>query len=214
MKHQLSILHIGSLLWCWTEFLEELMEKVLKLGWIPIIYFVATQGTIFNWTSIVSNSLSSCISAVLGGVSQKKSEFYMSSILIDCILCTQPFPSLKFHWDKDRAPVYAAYKLFWAHKYYSYYKEICENFIMPLYTLIFLFKCNCMSEGALKVVQEYRSYYLKEEGLYLRMYGSSRAPSLLPRYATDYVLHKKAIRQLYIDGVGNFLLNRKRKYIL
>ena len=126
--------------------------KSFKMGLIPVIYFVATQGTIFNWASIVSNSLSTCISAALGGVSQKKSKFYMSSILIDCILCTWPFPAFKCHWDKDRAPVYAAYKIFWAHKYYSYYEEICENFIMPLYTLIFLSECNCMSEGALKVL--------------------------------------------------------------
>ena len=62
--------------------------KIFKLGWIPIIFYVATQGTIFNWANIMSNSLSACISSSLGGVSQKKSEFYMSSILVDCILCT------------------------------------------------------------------------------------------------------------------------------
>ena len=157
----------------------------------------------------MSNSLSGYISVSLGGVPQKKSEFYMSSILIDCILCTQPFPALKCHWDKDRAPVSAAYKLFWAHKYYNYYKEICEHFIMPLYTLIFLVECNCMWEEAFKVIQEYENYYLIEDGLYVRMYGSSRAPSLLPRYATNYVLHKEVVWQLYIDGIGNFLFEQK-----
>ena len=86
--------------------------------------------------------------------------------------------------------MYAAYKLFRAHKYYNHYREICDYFIMPLYTLIFLVESNCMSEEAFKVVQEYRSYYLTEEGLYLRMYGGLRAPSLLPKYATDYVIHK------------------------
>ena len=129
----------------------------------------------------------------------------MSSILIDCILCIQPFPALNFRWDKDRAPVYTAYKLFWAQKYYNYYKEICEHFIMPLYTFIFLVECNCMSEEAFKVMQEYGSYYLIEDGLYLRIYGGSRAPSLLPRYATNYLVHKEVVTQLYIDGVGNFL---------
>ena len=54
-------------------------------------------------------------------------------------------------------------------------------------------------------MQEYISYYLTEEGLYLRMYGVSRAPSRLPKYNIDYVVHKEAMRQLYIDGVGNFL---------
>ena len=42
------------------------------------------------------------------------------------------------------------------------------------------------------------------------MYGGSRAPSLLLKYATDCVLHKEAVRQLYIDGVGNFLFEHKK----
>ena len=62
---------------------------------------------------------------------------------------------------------------------------------MLLYTLIFLTECNCMFEEAFKVIEEYRDYYLTEEGMYIKMYGGSRAPSLLPKYATDYVLHKE-----------------------
>ena len=51
---------------------------------------------------------------------------------------------------------------------------------------------------------------MTEKGLYLRMFGGSRAPSLLPKYATDYAIHKEVVRQLYIDGVGNFLLKQKK----
>ena len=76
--------------------------KNYKLSWVQVILFVATQGTIFNWENIISNSLSSCISTALGGISQKKSEFYMSSFLIDCILCKQQFPTLNFQWDKAK----------------------------------------------------------------------------------------------------------------
>ena len=82
---------------------------------------------------------------------------------------------------------------------------------MPLYTLIFMIECNCMSEEAFKGIEEYGDYYLTKEGLYIRMYGGSRAPSLLPKYATDYVLHKEAVRQVYIDGVGNFLFEHKKE---
>ena len=39
------------------------------------------------------------------------------------------------------------------------------------------------------------------------MFSETRAPSLLPKYATDYVIHKKA---LYIDGVGNFFFDQKK----
>ena len=82
---------------------------------------------------------------------------------------------------------------------------------MPLYTLIFLNECNCMSEEAFKVIQEFGDYYLMEDGLYIRMYGGSKTPSLLPKYATYYVLHKEAVRHLYIDGVGNFLFEHKKE---
>ena len=89
-----------------------------------------------------------------------------------------------------KTPVYFAYQLLWAHKYYSFYKSICEYFLMQLYNLIFLTECNCMFEESLNIVEENGNYYLSEEGLYLRMFGGSRAPSLLPKYTTDYVVHK------------------------
>ena len=81
---------------------------------------------------------------------------------------------------------------------------------MPLYRLIFLTECNFMFEEALKAVEDNDHYYLIEEGLYLRMFGGTRAPSLLPRYATDYVVHKEVVRQLYIDGIVNFHFYQKK----
>ena len=48
---------------------ERAHGKSFKLGWVPIIFYVATQGIVFNWANIVSNSLSSCIASALGGVS-------------------------------------------------------------------------------------------------------------------------------------------------
>ena len=81
---------------------------------------------------------------------------------------------------------------------------------MPLYTLIFLIECNCMSEEAFKVIEEHANYYLTDEGLYIKMSGCSREPSLLPKYATDYVVQKEAVRQVYLDGVGSFLFEHKK----
>ena len=39
--------------------------KSFKLEWMPIIFYVATQGTIFNWANIVSNSLSAYMASAL-----------------------------------------------------------------------------------------------------------------------------------------------------
>ena len=65
---------------------------------------------------------------------------------------------------------------------------------MPLYKLIFLTECDCMSKKTLEVVEENDNYYLSEEILYIRMYGGSRAPSLLPKYDIYYIVHKEAVR--------------------
>ena len=100
---------------------ERAHGKSFKLEWMPIIFYVSTQGTIFNWANIVSNSLSACMASALGGVSQKRSEFYMTSILVECIPCNQTFPGLRCIWDKERMHVYSAYKPLWAHKYHSHY---------------------------------------------------------------------------------------------
>ena len=130
--------------------------------------------------------------------------------MLDCIFCTQSFPALKCKWDKAKSPVYDAYKLLWAHKYFNHYKSICEDFIMPLYKLIFLTECDCMLEETLNILQDNGHYYLREEGLYLRMFGSSRAPSLFPKYTMDYVIHEKRVRKVYIDGVGSFLFEQNK----
>ena len=62
----------------------------------------------------------------------------------------------------------------------------------------------------MEVICAYGEYYFFKEGTYIRMYGGSRAPSLLPKYAMDYVVHKEAVRQLFIDGFGNFLFDMKK----
>ena len=67
-----------------------------------------------------------------------------------------------------------------------------------------------MSEEAVQVVEEYVDYFLTEDGLYFRMFGGSRAPSLLPKYATDYIIHKEAVRQVFLDGIGSFLFEHKK----
>ena len=41
------------------------------------------------------------------------------------------------------------------------------------------------------------------------MYGGTKAPSLLPKYATDYIVHKEAIRQLFLDGFGSYMFDMK-----
>ena len=42
------------------------------------------------------------------------------------------------------------------------------------------------------------------------MYGGTKSLSLLPKYATDYIVHKEAIRQIFLDGFGIHLFDLKK----
>ena len=44
------------------------------------------------------------------------------------------------------------------------------------------------------------------------MYGGTKAPLLLPKYATDYIVLKEVVRQVFLDGFGNHLFDIK-KYV-
>ena len=42
------------------------------------------------------------------------------------------------------------------------------------------------------------------------MYGGTKAPSLLPRYATYYIVHKESVRHIFLDGFGSHLFDLKK----
>ena len=42
------------------------------------------------------------------------------------------------------------------------------------------------------------------------MYGGTRAPSLLPKYETNYIVLKEAVRQVLLDGFGIHLFDIKK----
>ena len=71
--------------------------RLFKLEWIPIIFHVATQGTVFNWASMVSSSLSSCVTSALEGESKKRLDFYMSSIFNRLHIMQPGFPRSQVH---------------------------------------------------------------------------------------------------------------------
>ena len=50
--------------------------------------------------------------------------------------------------------------------------------------------------------------------MYLRMYGGTKAPSLLPNHAIDYILIKETVRQVFLDGFGNHLFDIKKAMFL
>ena len=95
--------------------------KTYNFGWIPLMYYVVMEGTSFNWAYIATRNLSKCIKAAREGLKKNKSEFFMSSFLIDCILYRNGFEKLNCVWIEGKAPIYIAYQIMGAHRYHNHY---------------------------------------------------------------------------------------------
>ena len=83
--------------------------KMYNFGWIPIMYYVAMEGTVFKWADIATRNLSKGIKEAHAGLKQSKSKSFMSSFLIDCILYRHRFEKLNCVWIKGKYPIYVAY---------------------------------------------------------------------------------------------------------
>ena len=46
--------------------------------------------------------------------------------------------------------------------------------------------------------------------MYLRMCGGKKSPFLLCIYTNDYITHKEAVRQLFLNGFGRHLFGLKK----
>ena len=46
------------------------------------------------------------------------------------------------------------------------------------------------------------------------MYEGTKAPSLLPNYATDYIVLKEVVRKLFMDGFGSHMFDIKEDVFL
>ena len=112
--------------------------KTYNFGWGPLMYYASMERTILNWADIAIRNLSKCVKVAQEGLKQSKSEFFMSSFLIDCIIYRHKFERLKCVWKGGKAPIYTTNQILGAHKYHNHYQLICEDFIRPLYKLIFL----------------------------------------------------------------------------
>ena len=120
--------------------------KFCKFGWIALIYHIAMKGTIFNWSDITAKNLSTSIKASQASLHLSKSEFYIPSFLMDCIFYCHQFEGIKCTYKGGKSPIYTSYHMLGYHKYHDHYNMICEEFLMPLYKMIFLEECPCLFE--------------------------------------------------------------------
>ena len=75
----------------------------------------------------------------------------------------------------------------WEHKYTRSYENICEQFIMPLHTIIHKQQTKFMSNESFKVLIDISDWYLMNVYSSLRIYGGSQPSNIFPLFVTKKV---------------------------
>jgi hypothetical protein len=177
---------------------------------MPLIYYCANEGMKFNWADILSKNLAEAIAFVKNIEPRTFPSFHMSSYLLDIMCVVHRYPKMGWAWQPTEPSIHIYCKVLWEHKHRTEYHKICNHFFPPLYEFIFCAPAPCMTEKALSIIKNIGDWYVMQHGTYIRIYGATKAPHLLPRFVPDKLVLQELAYQTIIHGVGAALYRNKK----
>jgi hypothetical protein len=167
-----------------------------KLEWTPIAHYVAEKGHVFNWAQLLSINI---FETTKGAPGPKQPGFFMSSYLLDVVCASNCFPGMGWYWNPTSFPIHVYCFQLWEKNYRRHFYDICDNFMAPLYVMIYNQNPLRLSPKSMQVVKDIGDWYIGKYYTYVRIYGCASAPHLLPKYIPD----KLVVREIaYQDGGG------------
>jgi hypothetical protein len=99
----------------------------------------------------------------------------------------------------------------WENRYKKPYAMICDEFLARVYSIIFKKSFPRLSESTKKVISRIGHWYLEEKRTYLRIFGATRAPHLLPAYVPDQTSAGRIFYQTILQGFNASLVKDKKR---
>jgi hypothetical protein len=140
----------------------------------------------------------------------RKPCFYMPSYLIDDNHSPIPFHDLGWNWDLYHPPVHVYCYEIWDIKYKSHFYEIFDHLLSPLYTIIFGFLRYRISSEAREGMKGIVDWYLGKYYSYVRVYGTTESPHILPYFIPDLLLMREITHQTIRTWVSSFLMRNSK----
>jgi hypothetical protein len=164
------------------------MEKRLlefSEAWISLVYTIVIIGRSFKWGAIISKQISICIQQAQMLKEGEAPTFYMASYLLDVMCARNVFTGMNLNWNVAELPIHVYFNILWENSYKKSYALICDEFIACIDFIIFKKECPRLSVEAKKIISKVGHWYLDECSTYVRVFGATRAPHLLPAHVLD-----------------------------
>jgi hypothetical protein len=121
---------------------------------------------------------------------------------------------MNLNWHSSEPVVHVYFNIQWENKYKKSYVVIYDHFIARTYFFLFRKECPRLSDKAKKFITKIGHCYLDERETYIRVFGATRAPHLLPIYVTNRLVLGEICYQTILHGYNaNLVKDKKRAFI-
>jgi hypothetical protein len=110
----------------------------------------------------------------------------MDFYLLDVICARNSFAGMKLSWHASELPIHVYFDILWERRYKKSYSLICDQFITRIHFMLFKKECPRLSAAAKNMISKVGHWYLDERDTYIRVFGATREPHLLPVYVPDW----------------------------
>ena len=77
-----------------------------KTEWLPVVHGVMLVGIVFNWASMLSQSLLKALEKAVWKSNPKGTIFYFSAYLLDVLYASNSFPGMNWAWTPQSPPIH------------------------------------------------------------------------------------------------------------
>jgi len=185
-------------------------EMQFKEYWVPLIHTITQTSTIFNWACIFLASMAQAISKAKKIAPGVPLTFFMSSYLLDIAYVVNIFSRMGWQWQPNEALIHVYCQILWECHFIIHYTKIYENFIAPMYKLIFYEPTQCMTKKTMHAISEVGDWYVTKRGIYIQIFGAIKAPHLLPKFIHDNLSLEEVAYQTCMHDLGASLSRNKK----
>jgi hypothetical protein len=139
----------------------------------------------FNWGSIIFKELSTCIRKAQVPNEGDTPAFYMDSYFLDIVCTKNAFSGMNLNWHSSELLIHVYFSILWENMNKNSYVVIYNHFIARIYLFLFRKEFLRLSNEAKKFIAKVGHWYLDEQETYIRVFGATRAPHLLPIYVPE-----------------------------
>jgi hypothetical protein len=140
--------------------------------------------------------------------------FYMDSYLLDVMCARNFFVDMNLSWHVGELPVHVYFSVLWENMYKKSHSLICDEFIARIYFIPFKKECPRLLAATKKMISKVGHWYLDERTTYIRVFGATGAPHLLPSHVSDWLVVGEICYQTIFQGYNATLVKDKNQVFI